>query len=246
MSGTIPPSHPRYLSLLTRERLAEFARKGIVTFEGLTAHGRGEAFDYLIGERTLPSALIAEKTAAALLLSARHPVISVNGNTAALAAPAVADLQEACGAIVEVNLFHRTEERVRLIEDLLASSGCRVFSEKAEPLLPLPHDRAWCSRGGMFAADVVLVPLEDGDRCGVLAGMGKTVIAIDLNPLSRTARSASLTIVDELTRALPRITQACRELTPDERQQLIAALNNAYLLSDAIREITGRLAHALD
>ncbi len=242
----IPPTHPRYRSLVTRERLARYAKDGIVTLEGLTAHGRGEAFDYLIGERTSDSALVAERTAAALLLRADHPVISVNGNTAALAAPQIAALQKASGALVEVNLFHRTQERVWLIEDLLRTTGSEVFSGEAEQLLPLPHDRAWCRREGMYAADVVLVPLEDGDRCGVLAGMGKTVIAIDLNPLSRTARSASLTIVDELTRALPRITQACRELPASEQDHLIASLNNHYLLSDAIREMTGRLSHALD
>jgi len=245
-SGAIPPSHPRYKSLVTRERLAKFARQGIVTFEGLTAHGRGEAFDYLIGEQTTESALVAEKTAAALLLSAERPVISVNGNTAALAAAEIAGLQKASGALVEVNLFHRTQERVRMIEELLASAGCDVFSGKTEPLLDLPHDRAFCRREGMYSADVVLVPLEDGDRCGVLAGMGKTVIAIDLNPLSRTARSATLTIVDELTRALPQITMACRNLSGEERERLRAALNNNYLLSDAIREMTGRLTHALD
>jgi 4-phosphopantoate--beta-alanine ligase len=242
----IPPSHPRFRSLVTRERLARYAKDGIVTLEGLTAHGRGEAFDYMLGERTTDSALVAERTAAALLLKARHPVISVNGNTAALAGLEIAALQKASGAIVEVNVFHRTEERVRLIENLLREAGSEVFSGEAEQLLPLPHDRAWCRRDGIYSADVVLVPLEDGDRCGVLVGMGKTVIAIDLNPLSRTARTATLTIIDELTRALPRIAQACRELSVTEQEQLIASLNNHYLLSDAIREMTGRLTHALD
>ena len=115
----IPPSHPRYRSLVARERLARYAGDGIVSLEGLAAHGRGEAFDYFLGERTTESALVAEQTAAAFLLGARHPVISVNGNTAALAAEEIAGLQEASGAIVEVNLFHRTEERVKKIEDLL-------------------------------------------------------------------------------------------------------------------------------
>ena len=32
--------------------------------------------------------------------------------------------------------------------------------------------------------------------------MGKTVIVIDLNPLSRSAQRASITIVDELSRVL--------------------------------------------
>lgn len=242
----IPPDHPRYRSLVTRERLAECARSGVVAMEGLTAHGRGEAFDYLIGEKTLKSAHTAEKTAAAILLAAKRPVISVNGNTAALAAREVAELQEATGALVEVNLFHRTEERVRKIENLLKAAGCNVFSGPAEQLLPLSHDRAWCRREGMFAADVVLVPLEDGDRCEALVGMGKTVIAIDLNPLSRTARAATLTIVDELTRALPVITRACRSLSREERERLVASADNHYFLSAAIAEITARLDHALD
>jgi 4-phosphopantoate--beta-alanine ligase len=242
----IPPDHPRYRSLVTRELLAESVKKGIVSPEGLTAHGRGEAFDYFIGERTTESALLAERTAAALLLAARHPVISVNGNAAALAAGEIAALQKACGAKVEVNLFHRTEERVNLIEDLLKSAGADVFSGPAERLLPLSHDRAWCRRQGIFSADVILVPLEDGDRCEVLVGMGKTVIAVDLNPLSRTSRRATLTIVDELTRALPNIADACQTLNSAEREELLATLDNNYLLSEAIREMTMRLAHALD
>ena len=242
----IPVDHPRYRSLVTRERLAECAKTGIVAWEGLTAHGRGEAFDYLIGERTTESALLAERTAAAMLLTARHPVISVNGNTAALAAAGIAALQKACGACVEVNLFHRTETRIGMIENLLIDAGADVFSGEAERLLPLSHDRAWCRRGGMFSADVVLVPLEDGDRCAALVDMGKTVIAIDLNPLSRTARSATLTIVDELTRALPRITEACREISDTEKERLINSADNHYLLSEAIREMTARLSHALD
>jgi len=242
----IPPDHPRYRSLVARELLAEGVRKRIVSLEGLAAHGRGEAFDYFLGERTTESALLAERTAAAMLLAARHPVISVNGNTAALAALEIAMLQKACDALVEVNLFHRTEERVSLIEEHLRCSGVDVFSGTAERLLPLAHDRAWCRREGMFSADLILVPLEDGDRCGALVGMGKTVIAIDLNPLSRTARTSTLTIVDELIRALPNITRACRELSAGERGRLISALDNNYLLSEAIREMTQRLAHALD
>ncbi|HII98985.1 MAG TPA: phosphopantothenate/pantothenate synthetase [Methanoregula sp.] len=238
----IPSDHPRYRSLVTRERLAAAAREGVLALEGLTAHGRGEAFDYLIGERTTQSALLAERTAAALILSARHPVISVNGNTAALAAEEIAALQAATGARVEVNLFHRTEERVRLIEELLTRAGVDVFSGPAELLLPLSHDRAWCRREGMFLADLILVPLEDGDRCEALMKMNKTVIAIDLNPLSRTARAASLTIVDELTRALPGITRAAQELDASESARLIARLDNHYLLAEAIREMTTRLA----
>jgi 4-phosphopantoate--beta-alanine ligase len=98
----------------------------------------------------------------------------------------------------------------------------------------------------MYSADVILVPLEDGDRCEALVDMGKTIIAIDLNPLSRTARKATLTIVDELTRALPEISRACNNMKPEDYPLLIGSLNNHYFLSEAIREMTKRLNHALD
>ena len=242
----IPKDHPRYRSLVARERMARCAREGVVALEGLAAHGRGEAFDYLIGERTTASAALAERTAAAMLLSARHAVISVNGNTAALAAEGIAALQRASGADVEVNLFHRTDERVRLITRLLEESGVRVLTGTPERIVPLSHDRALSLREGIGAADVVLVPLEDGDRCAALRAMGKSVITVDLNPLSRTARTATLTIVDEVTRALPAITAACASLEPGEGERLVASLDNAYLLRAAIDEMRESLSHALE
>ena len=64
----IPKSHPRYLSLMTREKISDAMKKGLVHETGLIAHGRGEAFDYLIGEKTIPVADESEKVAAAVLL----------------------------------------------------------------------------------------------------------------------------------------------------------------------------------
>src|SRR5207245_10904435 len=77
---TIPRSHPRYESLVRRERLVRAWKEGVVVPEGLIAHGRGEAWDYLFGEGTSAPALVAERAAAAHLLAASRPVISVNGN----------------------------------------------------------------------------------------------------------------------------------------------------------------------
>ena len=48
---------------------------------------------------------------------------------------------------------------------------------------------------------MILVPLEDGDRCEVLVSLGKVVLVVDLNPLSRSAKMATVTIVDEVARA---------------------------------------------
>jgi 4-phosphopantoate--beta-alanine ligase len=172
--------------------------------------------------------------------------MSVNGNTAALAASEIAALQQASGIPVEVNLFHRTARRLDLVARLLGSHGVKVLSGEAERLLPLEHGRGLCLREGIGMADLVLVPLEDGDRCQALRAAGKDVIAIDLNPLSRTARSATLTIVDEVTRAIPRMTAAFGGLTRDRARELREALNNDYFLQAAMDEMTKVLSHALD
>ncbi len=242
----IPKDHPRYKSLIIRERLSKCAMSGIVSLEGLTAHGRGEAFDYLIGEKTTESALIAEKIAANLLILANKPVISVNGNTCALAAEAIAELQKITGAYVEVNLFHRTEERVLKISNFLEGKGVSVLKGNVVKYLPLSHDRALCFTEGIPKADVVLVPLEDGDRCQALVEMGKTVITIDLNPLSRTARCARLTIVDELTRALPNIIRYAKEIKERNNTTEIEEFDNFYFLQNAIDNMITRLNCALD
>jgi 4-phosphopantoate--beta-alanine ligase len=123
-----------------------------------------------------------------------------------------------------------------------------VLSGVPKRLLPLSHDRAFCLEEGIYSADTILVPLEDGDRCSALRGMGKNVIAIDINPLSRTARTASLTIVDELTRALPNISSECRKLinNPAECTRLINSHDNNYLIRTALEEIMENLSNALD
>jgi 4-phosphopantoate--beta-alanine ligase len=218
----IPASHPRYVSLMTREKLSRAMRQGIVHETGLIAHGRGEAFDYLLGEATIPAADAAEKVAAAALLCAKNPVISVNGNVAALVAKECVLLADHIPAKLEVNLFHRTQARANKVASLLHKNGAKtVYGVRPTARIPgLAHDRALCDRQGIFSADVVLVPLEDGDRGEALRRMGKTVIAIDLNPLSRTAQAASITIVDNVTRAIPRIDYWVQEFSGAKKSKL--------------------------
>lgn len=242
----IPKNHPRYESLMTRELIVEGVEKGITSIHGLIAQGRGEAFDYLIGEKTTKSALKAEKVAAAALLLAKKPVISVNGNVAALVAGEIIKLSGLVNAPLEVNLFHRTEERVNKILRHLRSLGAKNLCTKSDALLPgIEHDRGKVDSDGIFSADVVLVPLEDGDRCKALADMGKTVIAIDLNPLSRTAQCASITIVDNITRAVPNISRFAEELKNSKKDvllKLVDEFDNRKNLADAVNEITAHLA----
>ncbi|WP_231184684.1 4-phosphopantoate--beta-alanine ligase [Haladaptatus sp. DYF46] len=238
----IPEDHPRYQSLLTRHRIEEGVEKGITSKQGLIAEGRGESFDYLIGEETIPSADEAERAAAARLLLADHAVLSVNGNVAALVPGEIVSLAEATGADIEVNLFGRTEERMRAIADHLREHGAEnVKGLAADARIPgLEHERGKVDADGIFDADVVLVPLEDGDRAEALAEMGKTEIVIDLNPLSRSPRTAAIPIIDNIIRAVPNVTRHARELadsTPEELEVIVAEFDREAALDDAERAI---------
>ncbi|KOX93816.1 4-phosphopantoate--beta-alanine ligase [Haloarcula rubripromontorii] len=237
----LPESHPRYESLLTRHRIEAGVDRGITSRQGLIAQGRGEAFDYLLGERTLDSADDAERAAAAHLLSADHAVISVNGNAAALVPGELVELAEVTGADLEVNLFNRTEERIEAIAEYLREHGAtEVKGLTADGRIPgLDHERAKVDADGIGAADVVLVPLEDGDRAEALGEMGKTELVIDLNPQSRSAEVATVPIIDNIIRAIPNITEHARDLRddPDAQQDAIDAFDADSALTDAERTI---------
>lgn len=244
----IPPGHPRRESLLIREKIVEGFRKGIVVLEGLIAHGRGEAFDYILGEKTHEPALKAIEAAAATLLLAKYPVISVNGNTAALVPDHIVELARETNAKIEVNLFYRTREREEAIARWLREHGAEEIlgvGEDASATIPeLFSERRRVSPRGILIADVVLVPLEDGDRTEALRKMGKTVIAIDINPFSRTARTASITIVDNIVRAMPLLVEKVRELKNKEKsvlEDIVRSYDNDNVLREMVRIILDRL-----
>lgn len=218
----VPESHPRHESILTRHRIEHGVDLGITSRQGLIAHGRGEAYDYLLDECTTESADRAERAAAAHLLLAANPVLSVNGNAAALVPGELVELANATGAELEVNLFNRTEERMERIVAYLREHGADdVKGLDADGRIPgLDHERAKVDADGIGDADVVLVPLEDGDRAEALAEMGKTEIVIDLNPLSRSAQTATVPIVDNIVRAVPGITDHARALADASRDDL--------------------------
>ncbi len=248
MEVKIPKSHPRYKSLVTREKIVRGFMESIVVPQGLIAHGRGECFDYILGERTWPPAIKAMKAAVAAMLLAKHPVISVNGNTAVLVPEYIVKLADIVNAKIEVNLFYRTREREEKIANLLKRYGAKEVlgvGEDASATIPELHsERRRVSPRGILIADVVLVPLEDGDRTEALRKMGKTVIAVDLNPLSRTAQAANITIVDNIVRAMPKMVEIAKELkskTRDELEQILKTYDNRKILSEAIQIILNRL-----
>ncbi len=260
----VPKSHPRYASLVARDRIADGVKSGITSPQGLVAQGRGETFDYFIGERTTEWARMAERVAAAAMLIAEQPIISINGNVAALCPKEAVKLWKTLHEIrlknaeygiperagIEVNLFHRSEKRVRAIVEHLQRSyngklPGRIYGTKPTRRIPgLEHARALSSDEGVYGADVVLVPLEDGDRAEKLVQMGKTVIAIDLNPLSRTSMMATITIVDNVMRAIPSIEAQMRELSgrpKSELERIISRYDNKNVLSSSINEMKAHL-----
>ena len=226
----IPKSHPRAKSLLIREKLVNGFDNGLVAKEGLLAQGRGEAFDYLLGEKTGKAAKQAIKAAAAQLLLAEIPVISVNGNIAALCPKQIVRLSKQIKAKLEVNLFYTNKKRQQAIIRTLKKNGAGeilgISLTSSTKLSGIDSARRIVDKNGIFAADVVVVPLEDGDRTLALRKAGKTVITFDLNPLSRTSQTANITIVDNVTRAIDLLIDESKKLSKKNRKTLQKIVNN--------------------
>ena len=247
--GDIPESHPRKKSLLARQKLVDAASKGMLADSALIAHGRGEAFDYLLGEETCDSARLAITETAYRLLKSEKCVISVNGNTVALAGPQLIACAAVLNCPIEVNIYYRTPKRMEVLLSTLIEqqqlamklypqiknkiTDVKILGGKPDGRIPnLQGPRSKCHSDGILSADTILVPLEDGDRCEALIAMGKTVCVIDLNPLSRTAQMATVTIVDELTRCIPILLELLMENSVRS-----LGWNNRKNLENVIQEI---------
>ena len=224
--------------------MTDAAAAGMLAESALIAHGRGEAFDYLLGEKTCDAAEKAIRETSARMKAAERCVISVNGNAVALAGMQLIVCAAVLNCPVEVNIYYRTPARMEALLSALEvqqKQAVQLYPEIAERISTVPilganpdgripnleGPRANCHSNGILSADVILVPLEDGDRCEALVAMGKFVIVVDLNPLSRSAKMGSLTIVDELTRFADNLFTAIGENHP------LQDLNNDELLSDA-------------
>ena len=249
---SIPETHPRAESLHIRHRLVKGFEDGLVAAEGLLAHGRGEAFDYLLGEGTSDVARRACKAAAVALYRAERPVISINGNAASLCADQLVRLADQTGAAVEINLFYDSDKRrAAIARHLRAHGAAKVLGadkkNKRVTLDGTDSARRMVDEGGIWAADVVLVPLEDGDRTGALKQAGKTVIAIDLNPLSRTAQTADISIIDNITRAIGVIAKEYQGISALERRATdVAVAADFFDNAENLRRATEQIRTNLD
>ena len=251
----IPVSHPRKKSLLSRQRIVDATKNGLLADSAMIAHGRGEAFDYLLGEKSSNSARLAIKESASRLIESDNPIISVNGNTVVLAGKSLIRVAAVLNCPIEVNIYYRTEERMSKLNSFLekqkeivskeknpdnwigdwnnAVKSVKILGKEGDGRIQgLEGPRSICSSQGIEKADVILVPLEDGDRCEALVNLGKQVLVVDLNPLSRTAKMATITIVDEISRAAELLLEYVIN-----KEQKSTEWNNQDVLNDALKII---------
>lgn len=239
--------HPRYQSLVYREKIVKAHQNGILADSGMIAHGRGETFDYLIGEKTTTNTKNTIDIAACYFLTSKNPVLSVNGNTTALVSEDIAQLSKLLDIPVEINLYYRTPERIRNIEKIYKDLGVKdILGTDEDDFIDTPNlngPRSPVSIDGIKKADLVFIPLEDGDRAEKLYQLNKNIINIDLNPLSRTAQTSTVTIVDNIVRAMPAIIESVKKYSNYDNTDLetkIKEFNNKDNLNNAINDIIQR------
>src|SRR6266498_1065387 len=230
MIHKIPQTHPRASSLIIREKLVDGFRNGIVVPQGLIAHGRGEAFDYLLGEKTTKYAYEAEKAAVCLLLLSNKSIISVNGNTAVLCAKDLVTLSNVTKSRIEVNLFHKSRARTNAIASILRKVDefdVLGLDNKSKTIIRgVSSNRKYVDKDGIMNSDTIFLALEDGDRTEGLLRMGKKVISVDLNPLSRTAIASNITIIDNIVRAIPNMVKISEQLVKKDKSYLLQLIKN--------------------
>ena len=217
-------AHPRYESLVLRDKIVKASKEGLLADSAMIAHGRGEAFDYLLGEKTTIPAKRAMYVTVALMILSKNPVISVNGNTTALAIDEIIEFAKAVDAKIEINLFYRTDKRVDKLTQLYKDHGYpEILGSNDDDIMyinEIKNPRASASKTGIYSADTILVPLEDGDRAEILSKSGKNIITIDLNPLSRTSKMSDVSIVDNVVRAIPFMTKIVDDLKSQDKELL--------------------------
>ena len=217
-------AHPRYESFVLRDKIVKASKEGLLADSAMIAHGRGEAFDYLLGEKTTIPAKRAMYVTVALMILSKNPVISVNGNTTALAIDEIIEFAKAVDAKIEINLFYRTDKRVDKLTQLYKDHGYpEILGSNDDDIMyinEIKNPRASASKTGIYSADTILVPLEDGDRAEILSKSGKNIITIDLNPLSRTSKMSDVSIVDNVVRAIPFMTKIADDLKSQDNELL--------------------------
>jgi 4-phosphopantoate--beta-alanine ligase len=168
----------------------------------------------------------------------------VNGNVAALCSEDLVLLSNMVKAPLEINIFYYKKGRVDAIKKILEEAGAQNILGTDESTLvkieELSSNRRNVDPNGIKISDVVFVLLEDGDRTEALKKLGKIVIAVDLNPLSRTAIWADITIVDNIIRTIPRMTEIAlkyKHYSKEQLQNIVDEFNNKKNIQNTLEFI---------
>ena len=84
--------------------------------------------------------------------------------------------------------------------------------------------------------------MEDGDRALALKKMEKRIIAIDLNPLSRTSLCADITIVDNVVRVMPKLIEEIKKFKEKKIEENLE-FDNRKNLKESIKIMKKNLSN---
>jgi 4-phosphopantoate--beta-alanine ligase len=131
---------------------------------------------------------------------------------------------------IEVNLFHKSITRSKAIARKLKKENANevlgLDAKLRSTIKDISSNRKYVDKNGIMNSDTVFVALEDGDRTESLVKMGKKVISIELNPLSRTAIASNVTIVDNIVRAVPNMIKISKQLVNRNKSYLLQQIRN--------------------
>jgi 4-phosphopantoate--beta-alanine ligase len=133
---------------------------------------------------------------------------------------------------------------VKIITQLYKDHGYKEIlgslDDDIEYLNEIKNSRSSASKTGIYSADTILIPLEDGDRAEILKKSGKNIITIDLNPLSRTSKMSDVSIMDNIVRAVPFMTKIAEDLKTQDKEILMELVNeydNDENLKESLEQI---------
>jgi 4-phosphopantoate--beta-alanine ligase len=129
-----------------------------------------------------------------------------------------------------VNLFHKSVARSNAIARILKKEDAfdvLGLDDKSKMMIKdISSNRKYVDKNGIMNSDTIFVALEDGDRTESLVKMGKKVISVDLNPLSRTAIASNITIVDNIVRVIPNMIKISEHLVKKDKYYLLQLIKS--------------------
>jgi 4-phosphopantoate--beta-alanine ligase len=131
---------------------------------------------------------------------------------------------------IEVNLFHKSTARTNAIASILRKEDAfdvlGLHNKSKTIIKRVSSNRKYVDKDGIMNSDTIFLALEDGDRTESLVRMGKQVISVDLNPLSRTAIASNITIIDNIVRAIPNMVKISEQLVKKDKSYLLHLIKN--------------------